>query len=109
MAAHGSFAIFGATELHVIQIIWAHGRPTVRDVYEALCVERPIAYNTVQTIIDRLREKGMVLRDGQRNHSYAYRACFTKEELLARAVQELLSDLQPSPEERGRALAALSA
>ena len=47
------------TELTVLKILWAQGPGTVRDVEVHLPVrQRPLAYNTILTLLSRLRRKG---------------------------------------------------
>jgi predicted transcriptional regulator len=61
----------GELENEVLAALWAAGRPvTSREVQHAL--DANLAYNTVQTILVRLHEKGLVQRhpDG-RAHRYS--------------------------------------
>jgi hypothetical protein len=51
----------------------------------------------------------MLYQEGERYEGYIYTSCYTKEQLIARTAQEMLADMRPSPEERGRALATLFA
>lgn len=50
----------GPLELRVMEILWLHGDSNVRDV--ALQIERPLAYTTVMTTLDRLFKKGLLSR-----------------------------------------------
>jgi BlaI family penicillinase repressor len=45
-------------ELAIMKVVWRKGTATVRDVYEALREERPIAYTTVMTMMRILDDKG---------------------------------------------------
>ena len=45
-------------ELAIMKEVWRRGTATVRDVYEALREERPIAYTTVMTMMRILDDKG---------------------------------------------------
>lgn len=63
----------GELERAVMDHLWAAGEPlTVRQVHEALCVERDLAYTTVMTVLQRLARKNLVsqIRD-DRAHQYA--------------------------------------
>jgi hypothetical protein len=51
----------------------------------------------------------LLYQEGERYEGYVYTPRYTKEQLIARALQDVLADIRPSAEERGRALAALSA
>ncbi|AQT80107.1 transcriptional regulator [Mycolicibacterium litorale] len=63
----------GELERAVMDHLWAAGEPlTVRQVHEALCAERDLAYTTVMTVLQRLARKNLVsqIRD-DRAHQYA--------------------------------------
>jgi predicted transcriptional regulator len=50
----------GRLESCVMEILWARGESNVRDVAEKL--DRPLAYTTVMTTLDRLYKKGLLER-----------------------------------------------
>src|SRR3954471_17282785 len=50
----------GPLEVTVMEILWTHGENNVRDVVDKL--NRPLAYTTVMTTLDRLYKKGMLER-----------------------------------------------
>lgn len=50
----------GHLEVTVMEILWAKGESSVRDVIEKL--GRPLAYTTVMTTLDRLFKKGLLER-----------------------------------------------
>jgi predicted transcriptional regulator len=58
----GSFQPFslGSLEFRLMQILWSRGESSVRDVIQQL--ERPLAYTTVMTTLDRLYKKGLLDR-----------------------------------------------
>lgn len=63
----------GDLERAVMDHLWDTGEPqTVRQVHDALCTHRELAYTTVMTVLQRLARKGLVaqLRD-DRAHRYA--------------------------------------
>jgi predicted transcriptional regulator len=79
----------GELENEVLATLWATGQPlTPREVHQAL--GKDLAYNTVQTILVRLHEKGLAQRhpDGR-----AHRYSPTKQpaELTAERMHLLLS------------------
>lgn len=45
-------------QLEIMNIFWDHGEATVGEVWKRLGERRPVARNTVQTMITRLEEKG---------------------------------------------------
>jgi len=50
----------GPLEVAVMEILWARGESSVRDVVDR--VDRPLAYTTVMTTLDRLFKKGLLAR-----------------------------------------------
>jgi predicted transcriptional regulator len=52
--------LLGPLEIAVMEILWTQGESAVRDVVDRL--ERPLAYTTVMTTLDRLFKKGMLDR-----------------------------------------------
>ena len=63
----------GDLERSVMDLLWDADEPqTVRQVHDALCAHRELAYAAVVTVLQRLARKGLVaqLRD-DRAHRYA--------------------------------------
>jgi len=76
-------------ELEVLKVLWAAGPATVRDVAAALKRQRRrLAYNTVLTLLSRLREKGYVAAD-RRDTAHLFRALVTRDELLGSSLAAL--------------------
>ncbi len=52
----------GDLECEIMELVWKKAKPTVtvRDIYDSLRQERPIAYTTVMTTMVRLAEKGLL-------------------------------------------------
>jgi predicted transcriptional regulator len=114
-------ARFGDLEAAIMDVLWAARAPVrVREVAEQLNRDRPLAFNTVQTVMEILYRKGWLERskDGR---AYLYVARRTRDEyaagLLAEALSvaedpaatlvHLVSDLEPG--EAARLRAALDA
>jgi BlaI family penicillinase repressor len=76
-------------ELEVLKELWASGPATVRDVAAALRKRRRrLAYNTVLTLLSRLREKGYVETD-RRDTAHLFRAAVSRDELLGSSLSTL--------------------
>jgi predicted transcriptional regulator len=59
---------FGDLEATIMDVMWAADRPLrVREVASELHRERPLAFNTVQTVLENLFRKGWLnrSRDGR--------------------------------------------
>ena len=76
-------------ELEVLKVLWTGGPATVRDVSAVLRRRRRrLAYNTVLTLLSRLREKGYVAAD-RRDTAHLFRAKVTREDLLGSTLSAL--------------------
>ena len=55
-------------QLEIMHIVWDGGAVTVTDVWNVLVKRRPVARNTILTLMDRLEKKGWLKRraDGAR-------------------------------------------
>ena len=78
-------------ELEVMKILWARGSATVGDVQEELKPDRPLAYTTVMTVLDRLSRKDAVHRRKQ-GRGYLYRPAMSRDDTRALALDRLLRD-----------------
>ncbi len=88
--AEGPYRHLGPLEFSVMEALWREGGGSVRDVAQRL--ERPLAYTTVMTTLDRLYKKGLLDRRRQeRAFWYAPRVSRGEwERGLARAAVEAL-------------------
>ena len=76
-------------ELDVLKLLWKHGPGTVRDVnFHLRRRKRRWAYNTVLTLLSRLREKGYVTSE-KRGVAYVFHSVVTREKLLGQSLSEL--------------------
>ena len=76
-------------ELEVLKVLWQAGPSTVRDVATALGRRRRrLAYNTVLTLLTRLREKGYVAVD-RRDTAHLFRPVVTRDELVGWSLAAL--------------------
>ena len=69
-------------ELKIMQVIWRCGRCTVGAVQEEL--DPPLAYTTVQTMLNILERKGKLKRELQ-GRAYVYSATSRRPRLWVRA------------------------
>ena len=79
-------------ELDVLKVLWEHGPGTVRDVEGRLRQRsRRWAYNTVLTLLSRLRDKGHVASDKPEAGGAAlvFRAAVSRDELLRHGLTDL--------------------
>jgi len=80
-------------ELEVLKALWADGPGTVRDVGARLRRgKRRWAYTTVQTLLNRLLNKGCVACD-KRTVPHVFQASVSREGLMRRGLNQLADDL----------------
>lgn len=88
-------------ELACIKILWEKGDMTVKDVHECLKPQRPLAYTTVMTVLDRLARKGAVSRR-KVGKAHLYHAEYAKAAALDRALHRLIENYFDGSPERLR-------
>lgn len=84
-------ARFGDLEAAIMDVVWTAGAPVrVREVSEQLNRGRPLAFNTVQTVMENLYRKGWLERhkDGR---AYWYVAKRSRDDYAAGLLAEALS------------------
>ncbi len=82
----------GDLESDIMELIWLRDLSTVREVHGFLEQKRPIAYTTVMTVMGRLADKGILLRERD-GKQYLYRPAISKDEFNESMFNSLLSDL----------------
>jgi len=87
--------ILGPLEAEVMEILWAHGECSVREVVRKL--DRDIAYTTVMTTLDRLHRKDLLSRR-RRLRAFLYRPSVTREEWKEQVARALIAKLLAGPE-----------
>ena len=74
-------------ELQIMQVIWRLGTSNVTEVQAGL--EQPLAYTTVQTMLNILHRKGKLNRKLQ-GRAYEYSAVVSKAKASGHAVRDLV-------------------
>jgi BlaI family penicillinase repressor len=74
-------------ELRIMQVIWRLGSGTVSAVQAEL--EPPLAYTTVQTMLNILERKGKLRRELQ-GRAYVYAAKVTEAKALGQSLRDLI-------------------
>jgi predicted transcriptional regulator len=77
-------------ELEIMKVIWARGRVTVRDVYEALLERRKVAYTTVMTMMNILEHK-KYLKKTQLERAYVYRPARPQGQVIGAMVRDFVN------------------
>ncbi|GAA6526096.1 BlaI/MecI/CopY family transcriptional regulator [Intrasporangium sp. DVR] len=116
----------GELERAVMEHLWAatEAAPaglTVRDVHDAIGVERGLAYTTLMTVLDRMAKKKLVTRERD-GRAWRYLPASSRDDLTSEALHHTLGELagsdrrsallrfldQSSPEELDELRAALA-
>ena len=76
-------------ELDCLKALWTLGEGNVKQVRDVLASDRPLAYTTIMTVMDRLARRGGVHRR-KIGRSFVYAPILTRECVRKLAVRELL-------------------
>ena len=97
-------------ELEILKVLWDGGPATVREVHERLCPDGELAFNTVQTLLRIMDEKGLVAHE-ERGRTFVYASKHPRERETSRLLDKvfdgaldqfvvsLLKSKKPSQEE----------
>ena len=100
-------------ELEILKILWEQGPASVRTVYRQLSAAKDLAYNTVQTLLRIMEDKGLVSHHAE-GRTFVYTPCYSRDESAVRfldrvfdgaadqLVQSLLRSEKIAPEELDR-------
>ena len=80
-------AAFTKLELKIMQVLWRRGGSTVSAVQAEL--DPPLAYTTVQTMLNILERKGKLKRELE-GRAYVYTAKVTEAKALGHGVRDLI-------------------
>ncbi len=84
--------MLGELEKRVMAVLWAAEAPmSVAEVREVIAQDRPLAYTTIMTVLDRLAKKELVLRTLE-NRAWQYRPKEPQHIFLAKQIQDLIAE-----------------
>jgi BlaI family transcriptional regulator, penicillinase repressor len=76
-------------ELEVMDILWRLREASVRQLHEAIDHGRP-AYTTIQTIVQRLEQKGAVRRTRKIGNALLFEPVITRKSAYRRLIDDVL-------------------
>ena len=85
----------GDLQAEVMTAVWKLGEATVEEVRAEQIRRRRSAYNTVQTVLNRLVERGLLSRR-RRGRAFVYKPRVEESEYLARSIGERLAGASPA-------------
>ncbi|HEV8041655.1 MAG TPA: BlaI/MecI/CopY family transcriptional regulator [Bryobacteraceae bacterium] len=94
-------ASLGHLEIAVMEILWEHGESNVHQVAQRL--ERPLAYTTVMTTLDRLYKKGWLERR-KSERAYLYSTRQSREAWEHQAAEDFVTGYLVRPHPAGELL-----
>lgn len=78
-------------ELEIMDVLWRLTEASVRELRDALSERRRPAYTTVQTIVQRLEQKGAVRRTRKIGNALMFEPAVTRKTAYRRVFDELLA------------------
>src|SRR5207247_1079180 len=75
-------------ELEILKVLWEVGPSSVRTVYHQLTQDKDLAYNTVQTLLRIMEEKGLVEHRTE-GRTFIYTPRFSRDESAARFLDRV--------------------
>lgn len=90
--AQGLARVVGELEARILEVVWARGTITVREVTEAL---GPNAHHkTIMTIMNRMVEKGLLVRQALgRGRTFTYDAATDRETFMSQVASRVIAGL----------------
>jgi len=76
------------SELELLRILWDKQPATVREIFDALNLERPSGYTTVLKLLQIMTAKGLVMRD-EANRAHVYRSALSQEDMQSKILRDL--------------------
>ncbi len=96
-----SHQALGPLEIAVMEILWEHGEGNVHDVIHKL--DRPLAYTTVMTTLDRLYKKGLLDRH-KSERAFLYSTRLTRAEWEQKRAGDFMAGFLNGPQAAGEML-----
>ena len=80
------------TETEILRLVWELNEATVQQIRDHLPSDRSLAYNTVQTLLSRLEQKGY-LKHHLKGRAHVYAPSIKRKEVIKTTVSDFLSRL----------------
>jgi len=80
------------SELEILNILWAKGPCTVREIHEVLEQNKEAGYTTSLKLLQIMHEKGLVSRDTS-SKTHIYTAAIAQEKIQGQLVQRFIDNV----------------
>ena len=91
-------------ELDVLKALWGLGSGSVREVHERMCPDGELAFNTIQTLLRIMEDKGLI-RHRASGRTFIYEPIYNRDRVTARLLHQVFDGAprsggsQPAPGE----------
>ncbi|HTI51548.1 MAG TPA: BlaI/MecI/CopY family transcriptional regulator [Planctomycetaceae bacterium] len=75
-------------EIEILKVLWELGSASVREVYERMCPREELAFNTIQTLLRIMDEKGLVTHKVE-GRTFVYSPAYSREQETARFLDKV--------------------
>jgi BlaI family transcriptional regulator, penicillinase repressor len=75
-------------EMDVLKALWALGSGSVREVHERMCPGGELAFNTVQTLLRIMEDKGLV-RHRTEGRTFVYEPRYSRDRVTSRLLHRV--------------------
>jgi predicted transcriptional regulator len=79
-------------ETEILRLVWQLNEATVQQIRDRLPADRSLAYNTVQTLLSRLEQKGY-LKHREEGRAHVFSPLVRPEEVIKTTVRDFLGRL----------------
>ncbi len=80
------------TQLEIMEVVWEQGRATVGEIWTAVSHRRPVARNTVLTLVERLAKKGWLVRHDE-GPVQQYSAAQPRKQTLSQIAKDVVNSM----------------
>jgi BlaI family transcriptional regulator, penicillinase repressor len=84
-------------ETRILEQYWKLGTASVREILESLAEDERVAYTTVQTLVYRLEEKGVLRKVKKIGNAQLFQPVINERQYRSRLVRDLLDLFGGSP------------
>ena len=78
-------------EFRIMEVLWARGKLSIREILDALPGKRRPAYTTIQTTVYRMEAKGVIRRLKKVGNFHIFAAAVSRDAAQRRLIDELLA------------------
>lgn len=85
-------------EFQIMEVLWAKGDSSIREIQESFPDKRRPAYTTIQTTVYRMEAKGVLQRVKKLGNCHIFAATFSRDSAQRRLIDDFLIWFGGSPQ-----------